>query len=74
MLPLSYGVPARRFPIVNVLLIVANFAVFIFNELPTLNSAVRLLRAPPRLLRSHGHLSRVPGPDPGLDLPRALVP
>ena len=33
MLPLSDGIPARRFPIVNVLLIVANFAVFIFYEL-----------------------------------------
>jgi len=28
MLPFSDGIPARRFPIVNVLLIVANFAVF----------------------------------------------
>jgi hypothetical protein len=26
MLPLSDGIPARRFPIVNVFLIVANFA------------------------------------------------
>jgi hypothetical protein len=32
MLPLSDGIPARRFPIVNVLLIVANFAVFIFRS------------------------------------------
>jgi hypothetical protein len=32
MLPFSDGIPARRFPIVNVLLIVANFAVFIFYE------------------------------------------
>jgi membrane associated rhomboid family serine protease len=31
---------ARRFPIVNVSLIVANFAVWIFYELPHLNSAV----------------------------------
>ena len=30
MLPLSDGVPARRFPVVTVLLIVANFAVWIF--------------------------------------------
>ena len=37
MLPLSDGIPARRFPIVNVLLIVANFAVFTFYELPHLN-------------------------------------
>jgi membrane associated rhomboid family serine protease len=40
MLPFSDGIPARRFPIVNVLLIVANFAVFIFYELPHLNTAV----------------------------------
>ena len=40
MLPLSDGIPARRFPIVNVLLIVANFAVFIFYELPQLHTAV----------------------------------
>ena len=40
MLPLSDGIPARRFPIVNVLLIVANFAVFIFYELLHLNTAV----------------------------------
>jgi hypothetical protein len=40
MLPLSDGIPARRFPIVTVLLIVANFAVWIFYELPQLNTAV----------------------------------
>jgi len=40
MLPLSDGLPARRFPIVNVGLIVANFAVWIFYELPHLNSSV----------------------------------
>ena len=40
MLPLSDGIPARRFPIVNVSLIVANFAVWIFYELPHLNSAI----------------------------------
>jgi hypothetical protein len=28
MIPYSDGVPARRFPVVNVALIVANFAVF----------------------------------------------
>jgi tetratricopeptide (TPR) repeat protein len=31
---------ARRFPVVNVLLIVANFAVFLFYELPHFNAAV----------------------------------
>ena len=40
MLPLSDGLRARSFPIVNVLLIVANFAVWIVYELPHLNSAV----------------------------------
>jgi len=40
MLPLSDGLPARRFPIVNVLLIVANFAVWLFYELPGLSSAI----------------------------------
>jgi rhomboid family protein len=40
MLPLSDGLPARRFPIVNVGLIVANFAVWIFYELPHLHSAI----------------------------------
>jgi membrane associated rhomboid family serine protease len=40
MLPLSDGLPARRFPVVNVLLIVANFAVWLFYELPHLQSAV----------------------------------
>jgi rhomboid family protein len=40
MIPLSDGLKARNFPIVNVALIVANFAVWIFYELPHLNSAV----------------------------------
>ena len=40
MLPLSDGLPARRFPIVNVSLIVANFAVWIFYELPHLNRSI----------------------------------
>ena len=40
MLPLSDGIPVRRFPTVNVLLIVANFAVWIFSELLQLNTAV----------------------------------
>jgi membrane associated rhomboid family serine protease len=40
MLPLSDGLRARNFPIVNVSLIVANFAVWIFYELPHLNSSV----------------------------------
>jgi membrane associated rhomboid family serine protease len=40
MLPLSDGIPARRFPIVNIAIVVANFAVWLFYELPDLNSAV----------------------------------
>jgi rhomboid family protein len=40
MIPLSDGLKARSFPIVNVALIVANFAVWLFYELPHLNSAV----------------------------------
>jgi membrane associated rhomboid family serine protease len=40
MLPLSDGVPTRRFPVVNTLLIVANVAVWLLYELPHLNSAV----------------------------------
>src|SRR5262249_17651609 len=40
MLPLSDGIPARRFPIVTITIIVANFAVWIFYELPHLDSSV----------------------------------
>jgi membrane associated rhomboid family serine protease len=40
MLPVSDGLPTRRFPIVNVALIAANFAVWIFYELPHLNSSI----------------------------------
>ena len=40
MLPVSDGLPARRFPVVNVTLIAINFAVWLFYELPNLNSAV----------------------------------
>ena len=40
MLPLSDGMPARRFPIVNVAVIVANFAVWLFYEIPHLDAAV----------------------------------
>src|SRR5215475_2161995 len=39
-LPLSDGLPTRRFPVVNVLLIVANFGVWLLYELPGLNSAI----------------------------------
>jgi rhomboid family protein len=40
MLPLSDGLRARRFPLVNVSLIAANFAVWVVYELPHLGSAV----------------------------------
>ena len=40
MLPLSSGIPARRLPIVNIAIIIANFAVWLFYELPHLQSAV----------------------------------
>jgi membrane associated rhomboid family serine protease len=40
VIPLSDGLPARRFPIANVAIIVANFAVWLFYELPHLNSSV----------------------------------
>jgi hypothetical protein len=40
MIPLSDGIRARRFPIVNVTLIVANLLVWILYELPHLNSSV----------------------------------
>jgi membrane associated rhomboid family serine protease len=40
MLPLSDGLPARRFPVVNVALIAANLAVWISYELPDLVGAV----------------------------------
>jgi membrane associated rhomboid family serine protease len=40
VLPLKDNVPTRRFPIVTVALIVANFAVWIFYELPHLQRSV----------------------------------
>jgi membrane associated rhomboid family serine protease len=40
VIPLSDGIPARRFPWVNVALILANFAVWIFYELPDLEGSV----------------------------------
>jgi membrane associated rhomboid family serine protease len=40
VIPLSDGIPARRFPFVNVAIIAANFIVWIFYELPHLNSSI----------------------------------
>ena len=34
MLPLSGGIRARRFPVITVAIIAANFCVWIFHELP----------------------------------------
>jgi membrane associated rhomboid family serine protease len=40
MLPLSDGMPARRFPFVTLAIIAANVAVWLFYELPDLGAAV----------------------------------
>src|SRR6516165_364615 len=40
MLPLSNGIPARRLPIINLAIILANFAVWLFYEIPHLQSAI----------------------------------
>ena len=40
MLPLADGLPSRSFPIVNVAIIAANFAVWLFYELPHLAASV----------------------------------
>lgn len=40
MIPLSDGIPARRFPVVNVALIVACLAVWLCYELPQLDVAI----------------------------------
>jgi hypothetical protein len=40
MLPLSDGIRTRNFPFVNTAIIIANFAVWLFYELPHLNSSV----------------------------------
>jgi membrane associated rhomboid family serine protease len=41
VLPLADGLPARRFAIVNAALIAANLAVWLFYELPHLDSSIR---------------------------------
>jgi membrane associated rhomboid family serine protease len=40
IIPIGDGVPTRRFPVVNVALITANFAVWLFYELPHLGSSI----------------------------------
>jgi membrane associated rhomboid family serine protease len=41
MFPITDGMPPRRFPIVSVAIIAACLIVWIFYELPNLNSSVR---------------------------------
>ena len=72
MLPLSDGVPARRFPIVKVLLIVANFAVFIFCELPHLNTVVWRGSLPTRG-KSHPEIDCAPPRNPAGSFPDATA-
>src|ERR1700747_1232480 len=40
LIPLYDDIPGRRFPVVNVALIVANFAVFLLYELPDQDAAI----------------------------------
>jgi membrane associated rhomboid family serine protease len=40
MLPLSDGLPARSFPVVNIALVAANLAVWVYYELPDLPGAI----------------------------------
>src|SRR5579862_9886889 len=40
MIPLSDGIPARRFPFVNIALVAANLIVWVVYALPHLNSAI----------------------------------
>jgi len=40
MIPLTDGLSARNFPFVNIALILANFAVWLFYELPHLNASI----------------------------------
>ncbi len=71
MLPLSDGLPARRFPVVNILLIVANVAVFILYELPNMNSAVHHASFHPCTARQRP----AGGPEPcGSELLHAVAP
>jgi membrane associated rhomboid family serine protease len=59
MLPLSDGIKARNFPFVNTALIVANFAVWIFYELPHLNRSIYHASFYPCTVNSSCH-----GPEP----------
>jgi membrane associated rhomboid family serine protease len=59
VLPLSDGLQARRFPIVNVSIIVANFAVWLLYELPHLDSSIAHASFYPCTLNGSCH-----GPEP----------
>ena len=56
MIPYSDGIAPRRFPVVNVALIVANFAVFLFYELPYGEAAVNHASFYPCDVNSSCHL------------------
>ena len=59
MLPLADGVPTRRFPVVNVTIIAANFAVWLFYELPHLDRSVHQASFYPCTVNGSCH-----GPEP----------
>jgi hypothetical protein len=61
VLRLSDGLRARRFPIVNVAIIVANYAVWLFYELPHLRHAVFDASFYPCTVNPHLQRSRVLG-------------
>jgi membrane associated rhomboid family serine protease len=60
MIPLSDGIAARRFPIVNVALIAVNFAVFLFYELPNPAAAVSQAAFYPCDVNSACHMGGLP--------------
>jgi len=59
VIPLSDGIRALRFPFVNIAIVVANFAVWLFYELPHLNSSVYHASFYPCTLNGSCH-----GPEP----------
>jgi hypothetical protein len=73
MIPYSDGIPARRFPIVNTSLIVANFAVWLFYELLDGDEAVnRASFSPCAARRPRGHRQGLaPHPFEGARLERS---
>ena len=66
MLPLSDGMPARRVPMVNIALIIANSAVWILYELPHLNSSIAHASFYPCTVNNSCHGPELP---PGLARP-----